>query len=360
MFSPWQDPESGIVSYILTERVAPVQQNLYFTNSGVTADGKFLWFEVAYPPSPRKMLARVSLNPEKPEIRTFPQTFCMSSIPMVSPDSSGVYFSTENKIHFMDNAGNTRKIGELPVEFMNHRYFYSLATHLSLTADGKYLVLDSHVGNMFVLWICEVNTGEVKILHEFGYMHNHAQASPTDPDMILLPKDWMRDPVSGQYIFMEQRLWITNVKQTYYRNINPEFWEHHDGDTAHEWWSKDGIVCYVNYQDGIFEINPYTLEQTHVWKRPLCHAHCDPTRTFYCADQSPYNWQNEPLLLLFYNREKGIEKKIVSAMPKPPIPRMPYHLDPHPGFSPDGVYITYLTKVLGNCDLAVTPVAPLV
>ena len=54
------------------------------------------------------------------------------------------------------------------------------------------------------------------------------------------------------------------------------------------------------------------------------------------------------------------EKHIVSAMPPPPMSRDPYHLDPHPHFSPDDSQIIYMTTVLGNIDVAVTPVEQLI
>lgn len=354
-FTKWVDPVSGIESFILTERVAPVQMPFYFVNPSISPDGEYLWFSAAFPPSPYKMLAYVSLNPEKPKIQLFPQTAFFEACPMIAPDSKGAYFTEENRIWFIDLNGGVRKIAELSEDYIANRHIYRLVTHLTISADNRYFVMDSHIGNVFVLWLAEVATGKVQILHEFDYLHNHAQFSPIDPKMILLPRDWHRDPITGRYVFMESRQWVIDTDQTYYRNLNPDFWEGHSGNTAHEWWSRDGLVCYVNYEKGIFECNPYTRETTHVWKRPLCHAHCDSTRTYYCADQSPYNWKNEPVQILFFNRKEGSEKQIVSAMPPPPMSRWPYHVDPHPQFSPDNGFIDYMTTVRGCIDVAVTP-----
>ena len=157
------------------------------------------------------------------------------------------------------------------------------------------------------------------------------------------------------------RLWVMDIDQTYYRPLCPDLWEGHGVNTAHEWWSKDGKICYVDYDNGIFEVDPDTLERVHAWKRPICHAHCDRTRTYFCGDQTPYLWDRDRALeLLFFNRKTNEEKHIVSAMPPPPMPRDPYHLDPHPHFSPDDSQIIYMTTVLGNIDVAVTPVEQLI
>ena len=41
-FETWTDPQTGAVSYILKERVAPIQQVFYFTNPGFSPDGEYL------------------------------------------------------------------------------------------------------------------------------------------------------------------------------------------------------------------------------------------------------------------------------------------------------------------------------
>ena len=45
LFTPWTDPDSGVTSYILTHKVAPVQEAFYFVNesiSGTTFRGRLI------------------------------------------------------------------------------------------------------------------------------------------------------------------------------------------------------------------------------------------------------------------------------------------------------------------------------
>ena len=358
-FTKWVDPESKVVSYVLTKRVAPMQWPFYFTNSSISPDGEYLYFFVAFPPNVNRYLAVVALNPEKPYIAWYPESATNVSA-MIAPDSSGVYYFAGHLLCYTPVNGKTRVIGSIPDEYIRNRFVYWVSTHLSISADGKNFLVDGKIGDDFFISTMDVKTGEWKLLHEWPYCHDHAQFSPVNPKEFLIPRDWQHDPSTGKYEFMENRLFIMDTDQTYYRPLWPDYWEHHDGDSAHEWWSQDGIVCFVDYAAGVFECNPKTLEKVHVWKRNIAHAQSNGDRTLFCADQSPYTWNQRPCEILFFNRQKQEEKHIVTAMPKPPEDRGTYHLDPHPHFSPDGRNIIYMTTVLGKVDVAITPVEQLI
>ena len=91
-FVKWQDPTSGVVSYILDRRVAPLQKSFYFVNESLSPDKKWLWFEAAHPPAPYKCLAAVCLEPDQPDIRYFPQA-SMSAETGVLDSEGRIYFS---------------------------------------------------------------------------------------------------------------------------------------------------------------------------------------------------------------------------------------------------------------------------
>ena len=360
-FEKWVDPVSGVKSFILKERVAPVQMSFYFVNSSISPDGEYLWFYVGFPPCQERFLAYVRLNPKKTEIKFFPQGLFWGESPMISPDSSGVYYMSHKNLCFINPAGETKIIGSIPEDYIANRYLFRSATHLTLSCDGEWFLTDGQVGDVCFIALIHAKTGDFKLLHEFPYFHDHSAFSPINPKQFICPRDWRRNAYTGKYEWMESRLWVMDIDQTYYRSLCPDLWEGHGVNTAHEWWSKDGKICFVDYENGIFEVDPDTLERNHIWKRPICHAHCNSNRTLFCGDQTPYFWNNDQALeLLFFNKNTGKEKHIVSAMPPPPMPRSPYHLDPHPHFSPDDSMIIYMTTVCGEIDVAVTPVEQLI
>jgi hypothetical protein len=356
-FVPWTDPESGVVSYLLARRVAPLQQSFYFVNASVSPDERWLWFYTAFPPNREKALAVVSLDPANPSIQRYAQAGFTGASPMVTPESDGVYFCMRNHVYRMGLDGGVSIACTLSEEYINHRNYNRLATHLTVSADGRYLLLDGDMGDFWWVGIGDLETGEVTVLKEFGSHHNHAQFSPIDPRLFVVPEDWWHDKVSGKRFSYDHRLWLMDVDQTRYEVVRPKAWDSgHNASASHEWWSRDGLICWNDYQSGTFECDPYTLEATHVWKRSLCHAHCSSDRRFWCADDSPYQWDRRPCAIRFYDRETGGEIDIVTAMPQPPMPRSSYHLDPHPQFSPGDSWVVYTTTVRGIVDVALAPV----
>jgi len=355
-FEKWTDPLSGVESFILKERVAPVQQSFYFTNPSVSADGKWLWFYAAYPPNPQRTLAVVSLDPDNPFIKNFPQAGFYSPSPLVAPEGDAVYICIKNSVYKINVKGEMETVCTVPESYIGNRQYNRISTHLSMSSDKKYLLLDGDLGNFWWVGIGNLETGEVTILKEFSRHYNHVLFSPTDPQLFIIVQDWWKDKMTGKHCLLDHRLWLMDIKQTRFEPVCPKDWYSHNAKGAHEWWSKDGLICWNDYDKGTYECNPYSFEKTHVWKRALCHAHCDTTRQYWCADESPYKWATQAVEVLFYDRGNNHEEHIVSAMPAPPVDRNMYHLDPHPQFSPCDNWIVYTTTVRGKIDIALCPV----
>ncbi len=355
-FTRWTDPQSGVESFLLTERVAPVQQTFYFTNPGISRDERWCWFYTAFPPNPQHTLGVVSLDPARPLLRHFPQAGFRTESPLVAPEGDAVYFACGESVVWMNVEGETRTVCTLPADYIAGRRLTRLVTHLTMSADGKYFLLDGAIANHWFVALAEVATGEVRVLHEFGRNYNHGQFSPTDPKLFSIAQDHWKDAISGRQFWFDHRIWVMDTEGTRFEPVRPTEWVAHNAYPCHEWWSPDGLMCWTDYDRGVFEIDVNTHEMTHVWKRPLCHTHCDAARRLFVADESPYKWGQKPCEVILFDRQSGTETHIASALPPPRVPRGAYHIDPHPQFSPQGTWIDYTTTVRGTVDVAICPV----
>jgi len=364
-FTEWIDPVSGVKSYVLTKKLAPLQQSFYFTNSSLSADEKYLWFKAAYPPSPitTRIMGVVSLDPDNPFMQVFPETAFLDESPLVTPEGDGVYYCQGHDVWLFRLGSEPKKVCSFDEEYIAGRYLFRSATHLTLSADGKKLLIDGQVGNVWFIGTGDPETGKIEIINEFPRMYNHAQFSPVDPKLFSMAQDWWYDPITGRNSFFDQRIWLMDTDKTICYPIAPREWYGHGKDSpkpCHEWWSKDGKLCWTDYDKGVFQYDVKTEEVEHIWKRSLCHSHCDSTRRLWCADQSPYTWKDIPCQVLFYDAKTGKETAIASGLPLPPWPRNAYHIDPHPQFSPLDRYVVYTTTVTVGVTVALCPVSELV
>jgi hypothetical protein len=358
-FEAWSDPASGVTSYLLREVVAPVQQSFYYTQPSLTADERWLWMMVAWPPAPARSLGLVSLDPENPTVRHFPQAQFPTALPLITPDG-GVWFGAGDTIHHMDMSGASRPVFRLPGDFIGGRQLHRLATHLSLSADGRQLLLDGSVGDTWFVGTVDLESGAFHLIREFSTHHNHALFSTIDPQLFIVAHDQYRNPTTGEFIHHTQRTFLMDLSGERYDCINPQFKCSPFHGACHEWWSKDGWICFIDYDSGAYACNPATGQTQHVWEEPLCHAHCSSDRRFWCADQSPYLWREKPCEVLLFDRVSGRRTAIQSAMPMPGgdywATRQTYHLDPHPQFSPldSSVVYTAVTPA-GRPTVAISP-----
>ncbi|WP_159884791.1 hypothetical protein [Paenibacillus puerhi] len=359
-FTEWVDPISGVKSYVLTKKQAPIQQSFYFSNYSISNDEKWLWFFTFYPPATYRSLGVVSLDPDNPFIQCFPEITLIGG-PMIAPEGDAVYFCQDSHVWHFRIGDKPRIICSMDKDYINGRTLYRMCSHLTMSADGKYFLLDGEVGNHWFIAIADKEKGTVEILKEFPRRYNHAQFNPTKPELFSMAEDWWYDRITGRRTGFDHRIWLMDTLGTKYEPMKPKDWFDHGTDACHEWWSKDGLMCWVDYNKGVFEHDVDADITTHVWKTPLCHAHCNSTREFYCADESPYKWETTPCRVSFFNRNTGAEIDIVSGLPVPIYGhRSPYHLDPHPQFSPKDTWIVYTTTVMGGADVALTSVADLI
>ncbi|MCC5807255.1 MAG: hypothetical protein JJU00_13105 [Opitutales bacterium] len=359
LFEAFTDPHSGVVSHVLKAVIAPIQQTFYYTNPSLTADERWLWIMTAWPPAPSRTLGLVCLDPGNPVVRHFPQAQFPGALPLVAPDG-GVWFGAGAGLYHMSQDGEVRQVFKLPEEYIKGRELRRLATHLSLSSDGKYLLLDGQVGDHWFVGTAALAGGEFRLIREFASHHNHALFSPVHPDLFTIAHDQFRHPVTGEFTHHTERTHLMDVTGNRYECVNSQFRCSPFHGACHEWWSGDGRICYIDYDTGAYEYDLDTGITSHVWREPLCHAHCSGDRRWWCADESPYKWREQPCKVLLYNRLTQARIEVRSAMPMPSTDywetRRVYHIDPHPQISPRGNYVVYTAIHRGQPSAALCPI----
>jgi len=360
LFRSWKDPVSGVESFILAERVAPVQQSFYFTNPPFSADGRFLWLYCAFPPGGNSLWGRSLgvVDFEDGTVRHFPETQFGAASPMVDAGTGEVYWCSGPRIYRRGPRPVQQAVlvNRLPDNLVRQHRVISAATHLTMSADRRHLSVDAKIGPRWYAGAAPLNGSEVEIWQEFEVCHNHAQFNPTDADLMLLARDWWVDEATGmKTAHPRQRLWTLRRGG----RAAPVFPQEDPNPRAHEWWSADGRhIWYVDYVNGTECVAADTAQRRTVWPGGTCHSHCDASGSLLVGDIGTYQWASG-CRVSFYNARTGREVNIVTNMPPPPWPRETYHIDPHPQFCLNDRYIVYTTTVLGTVDVAVVPVEQL-
>ena len=340
LFTPWRDPVSGVESLILTRRVAPVQQSFYYVTPSLTDDGRYLWITCAFPPGQHKMLAVADL--EADELRLVPEA---------QPDGGAYVDTATGDAYWTCGLGLWRRgpraadkpelLNQFPADLAHGRRPMSLATHLTRSADGKSFALDVRFPHEWLIGDLPLDGSPFRLWQTFDCHHDHAQFSPTDPDLILIAQDHWRDERARQ-ILPDDPLPSAN--------------------RGHEWWHADGDhVWYLDYTEGpkqgTKKVNLRTGRVETVWPHGHSHSHADRTGRLLVGDI--VSWPVDAWQVAFYNADTRQEVALVTQLPPCPL-RSQYHIHPHPQFCCRDRYLCYTTNVLGSVDVAFAPVADLV
>ncbi len=362
-FTAWTDPMSGVESFVLTHRVAPMHKGWYYANPSVSADQRWFWFRAAFPPSRSWFQAVVCLDPDAPSAHLLHGSHCGSGNALLTPEGDRAYVPVEDGIHLMGPGVETETVWRFPREHIGTRQFRGLCTTLTASADGRFWLLDSRVGDRWLIGLVERATGEYRLLRAFNRSHHHAMFSPTDPRLFMVSHGPGNHETTGDRFDMNVRMWLMDTELTRYEPVLPDLWFGQNSWACHEWWMADGRIAWCDYEAGVHECDPvgvYERRRRLVWPRKLIHAHADPAGRYYAGDHDPYKWSDErPCQVWFFDRQSGLDIAVASAMPTPrvePGDRRAWHLDPHCHFTPDGQGFVWTTTVLGPCDVAITPV----
>lgn len=358
LFARWCDPVSGVESLILSGRVAPLQQSFYYTNPSFTADGRFLWFRAAFPPGACKQAGVVDFA--EGTIRLVPEVQ-QDGGAHVDPASGTIYWATGAELWKRGPLPADRPVlvNVFPADLVRNRRPLTLATHLIPSADGKSFFCDAQCGREWICGDLPLDGSPFRVWQTFDHKYDHAQFSPTDPDLALIAQDHWWDPVTGEPGIVKDRLWLIRRGEKA-RPILPDD-PLPSANRGHEWWDADGEhVWYLDYTEGpkqgTKKVNIHTGRVEAVWPHGHSHSHCDRTGRYLVGDI--VSWPADKWQVAFYNAQTRREVAIVTLLPPCGL-RSAYHVHPHPQFCLNDRYVCYTTNVLGTVDLALTPVEQL-
>ncbi len=362
LFTPWKDPVSGVESLILSSRVAPCQQSFYFTHSGFSDDGRYLWFYVAFPPGGDQYTGRqlgvVDLEEEK--VRHYPETLFLDASPYVDPGTAEVYWVSGLDVWKRGPRPEDKPVlvNSFPKELANNRRPLRIATHLTPSADGRSFAVDALIGNeCFIGDLPLDGTRPFNLWHKADRCYNHAQFSPADPDLMLIAQDGWFDAATGQKGDCVDRLWLIRRGEA----LRPIYPDSPSNLRGHEWWDADGDhVWYIDYRKGTEKVNIHTGEQTNVWPGGYTHSHSDRTGQYLAGNVNPQHIDINLWWVAFFNATTGKEIRIVSEVPTLPDVRDRFHTSPQPHFCLNDQWIVYTTTVFGGVDVALVSVEQLI
>lgn len=359
-FTAHRDPVSGVTSHLLSKRVAPYQIGLYFMNPSMRGDSWWLWFRCAFPPEKSWLLCVVKLDPGDPQIRCFPN-MRMTGTPWITADGETAYVPLADRVCKIDVRGEWEEVLRVPPELLKSRHLFRLVSNMSPSADGRCFLFDSHVGDEFILWLHDRETGEQKVVHRFARKMHHSHFSQHDPDLFMVSQGPGNDIYTGTRVNIETRTWLMNTGGTRLEPLTPDLFFGKNARNCHEWWTPEGKIQYCEYDSGIWEVDPESKTRELLWNRPSIHGQVHPEGTWLACDENTYQWNDrKPCSVWAWHRESGRELCVDGPLPQPPFgwkDWRAWHPDPHPHFSSDGEALIYTTTRGGTMNVAVSPTA---
>ncbi|MDR0534487.1 MAG: hypothetical protein LBH01_11090 [Verrucomicrobiales bacterium] len=367
LFTAWQDPVSGVRSYLLPGHAAPFQQTFYYVNPSISADGRYYWFYCAFPPSGNANYGRCLgvIDFQDGSTRCYPETQFLDASPCVDPANGEAYWCSGVDIWKRGPGANDRVefVNRLPDSIVRNRRPWRITTHLTFSADKKSLNLDALIGTECFVGEIPLDGSPVRIWQQFDRCYNHGQFSPVDSNLQLIAQDSATNPATGEVRGIDSRMWLIRRDQSAY----PLLPKGGNGMQGHEWWSGNGErVWYIHYHRGVEFINIKDVKPGMTEDPPVTlalpsanvsHAHTDSRERWIVADYLP-PLENQSGVL-FYDRASGKTITIVSFMPYLAPGMSAYHIHPHPQFCLNDEYICYTTTVRGQVDVAFVPVREL-
>ncbi len=328
-------------------------QAFYFVNDSFSADGRYLWFWCADPPSRVCHLGVLDLALDR--VSLYPSTQFLDASPAVHPVTGEAWFFNGCELWKIAPHPDARPelINCLGREISRHRSPVRLATHITFSPKLDAVAIDPGFGRDFYIGEMPLDGSPCRIWQKMDFYVDHAQFSPTDPDVIMFANDGHFDALTGEKIETQKRIWLIRRGET----ATPLFADIDTPLHGHEWWSRDGkTIWFIHYGQGVFGADPATGAVTREFqtRHPVSHAYSSGDDRLLVMDICPH--ERNYMQVLLVDLANGQETWIISEMAKLPHLAARYHLHPHPRFCVGDHYIIYSSTLRGKAEIAVTPV----
>ena len=378
-FTRYTDPESGICMAILATRVAPIQEGMYFVNTGCTDDHRYLWFRCCFPPVAKHSLAVIDFLTD--EIHHFPET---DGNGLIDRKTGEAYWYQDYAIRKRspDPAAEASVVAWVPEAWRSYSKVNG-PRHLTFTPDKTELIGDFYTSEGTIIGSFDLQSGAFTQWYrtEPGVCFDHAQCSPIDKDLLMCAREmWNNqknclEPVYEDGIFPRIQFITRDGTRRIIRLAG--------NNGGHEWWAASGKrVYYINNnleESGVGIVARDDLDGTepkiifrntipgaynHTW-----HAQCSRDERYFVIDamypeMGQPVWRGNASAVYFHNTETGKSLRFLTKNPilPPWTPETPcaFDIDPHPSFIMDDSLINFTTTVLGQVDLAIAKVEDLV
>ena len=382
------DPESGVVSYVLSGGLDENYQSIYFTAKSMTDDGRFLVFDIS--PNERRVrdarankktkdtpYAKRPLKKHKAvldfltdEITEIPELGGV--IPFIDTKANYMVYPTDYGFMKREFANPLKeiKLCDAPKEVTSLGRIRYWCTHLTLTKDRSKAFIESSVvtpqgATNYVQGTVELATGKYTSWGKTDFFANHGQLCPADDNLAMCAWEccWMTPDAkayrakTGWY----PRMWL--VRPDGSREMVPA---RERNGASHECWDEDGKGFYwcgggVYHQ---FLADLKSGKQECVCPEKGAHATMTADLKYVVYDESQDGWYRGCRWRVgFWNRETQRKVYVYSTRPAllPKYAESGLHPDPHPQFVCREKYVVCTANnARGNMELYVTPVDQLI
>ena len=346
----YRDARTGHTVWQMTDTPGRTSHAFYFTQSGTTPDGNWLFYGSDRGGSKGRLnLFKMSLETGESIQLTDSERNVWPRWAHPSPDGKEIYY-IENYNHFKAIHTETFEERSLGVIENCHR-----PHQIGVSPDNHYIVNgifcenkneeDFLVGDNFLIRsaivVIDTKTGRRRNLLDGNTPRTHVQHSPTDPNLILY--------CYGGPWWQVQRMWLIDADGTNNRPIFPQ--TRFEG-AGHEFWAEDGRTIYVTCSggrqpQGLWAVDVDGQNERCVMAGPCVgHGAANSQQDRFVIDDMYFDCKTGLWLA-----KKGSTKPTLLCQTGVNWQGESQEHHPHPRFLPDGKTVSFTSAMTGSPEV---------